>query len=305
MKRATHFISVTWSLVVFSTIAMEVAAQSQVTGLEHPVAVVMQASTTHAFIVEQGSRRLLRWTGEGSQAETVVEDLSSEPASLEQIVSLTIRDGDKVCIVGTSNGTPRLVTYNVGDKNSAEFEDGLSGDLNLGDAENISAIASTGRAIYLATNSKGEGTLWRIETGTSSFGKPIPIYSDKGLAITSLAVSLQGHLAETWSSPGQNAQLRFHDAKTGQQLLSVPTDAQAVSSLTYSQSGLIYGSCTKSDRRGVYRFDVFFDGSKQAVRVIEVAQLDNLIGIACAGTKESVALVGGKSDGRALWLQLK
>ena len=84
MKLATHIRPVIWPLVVFSMIVVEVAAQTQVTGLKLPIAVAMQASTAHAFIVEQGSGRLLRWTGDTRNTGP------GAPMPPEQVVPLVV-----------------------------------------------------------------------------------------------------------------------------------------------------------------------------------------------------------------------
>lgn len=290
-----------WSTV--AAVAQDTTPRPQVTGLVQPVAIAVEESTAHAFIVERGGR-LLRWAGDSNQAETIIRDWAAESENLDEIVGLAIHAGSRLTIVGKTAGRYRLATWIVYQNERPTLSPELSRDLELSGAEAISAVVATDVALYIATRAGDAGTLWRIAVGDRALGVPSAIHSQDDQVVTGLAVSAQGHVAAAWAAGEEDATLRFHDATNGAQLLSLQSDAQQVSALAYDRSGGLYGSCTKADRQGIYRFDVFFNGAKQSVRATEVVRLERLHSMACAGS-DGIVLIQGNEDGRVLRVRLR
>ena len=277
-------------------------AWTQTITLQQPASVTVSREAGQAYILEQQTRRLLRW--DGKETKTVVEDLQSEPVALENAALLTFHDGNKVTIAGSGGETFRLATFRVGIENPTEFIEGLSRQIDLGTASDLAGIASSSAAIYLGTNTSEGGTLWRVEVTTSSLGQPKRIMSFPDRFVTAATFSPQRHVVVAVQSPEQAASLVFCQAETGQELLRVDADVRDLSSLSYSASGALYAACTKAEQRGIYRLDVYFDGARQAIRAIEVARLEGVTHISCLDAGECIAVASDPEDGRAVRLTL-
>lgn len=288
------------SLLVVQT----AAAQKQATGLKNPVAMTSHGKTGHVFLVEAGEDRLIRWDGE--KIDPLYDALSTNDTKLAKVSGVIFRDGNRLSLLGYADEegkTARIATLKLDVDKPAEFDSAMSRDLLIEDSIVFGAMTSTDLFIYFATNAKnGQHKLWQLETGKATLGKPRAMQTLEGKA-ESLAVTPQGHVVAAIQKDSKST-LQFFHAHNGQRLLVVPTDLENISSLSYNrQSKLLYATGSKSERSGVYRLDVFFNGSKQSVRAAEVAAIEMAKGVTIS-KQRSVVMVGGETDGRLLTIEL-
>lgn len=295
-------------------VAQTAVAQKQATGLMNPVAITSHLKTGHVFLVEEGEDRLVRWDGE--KVDPLYDSLSTSDIKLSQIAGVTFRGGNRLSLIGYADDkreTARIATLKVDLDNPAEFDEAMSADLLIKDKIVFGTIASTDLAIYFATSEQDDPEqydskeekhkLWQLPTGKATLGKPRAMQTLDGKA-ESLTVTPQGHVVAAVHGESKST-LQFFHASNGQRLLVVPTELESISSLEYSQeSKLLYATGSKSDQSGVYRLEVFFDGSKQTARSAEVAVIENAKGLTISA-QQNVVMIGGEEDGRILTIDLK
>ena len=301
-RHAAYLISSTLVASCLCIAAKPASAQTEATDLQRPVAMAVHEGSGHAFIVEAGSGRLLRWDGE--KTEVIVQDLRSEPAKLDEIQSVTFHNGNKVTVVGTltedRSKRIRFATFEVVLEQPTRFVETYSGDMPLGEGEEFAAFTSTDLALYLATNSESASHLYRLEPTRAQNEQLKSLFTDLSATITALTIDRDGHIVAAVNEPDALSQLRFHHGLSGKQLLLVPTDAKGISSLSFSTERLLYGSCSKDGQRGVYRFDAFLEGGRQKARAVQVEAVDKALSILCTEHPEGIVLVGGEQDGKVL-----
>lgn len=272
-------------------------AQRPTVELNNPIAVTVIPENGHAFIIEQGRGRLLRWHGDTeADVDVVVEDLRSAPTSLDDVVAVTFRDGNRVTILGALEGQPRLATWSVDVAAPATFEEGLSGELNFDDGAVTTSMASTDLAIYIGTRRGNSGSLWRISAGRATLGKAERISTDEERWLSALTVSPQGHVVATFVDGEDNTSLRFHHALSGQALLTIPLDVRSVRTLAFSRSGLLYAACKQAETSGIYRLDTSLnEKSRQQIRSTKIVELRDVHSLACTNRESAVATSGGET----------
>lgn len=246
-------------------------------------------------------KQLIRWDGENSA--TLVEDVTAT-AKLDEVSMLTVQSDGKVLLLGKSGSAFRVAAFKINfeePETPAEYVEGLSRDLDLGDTEAVTCIAEWNGTLFFATKSGETSTVYRIAVGAARLGKLRTVASIDGV-ITAAAMSPHGHVATVVDS-GTSVDLVYLQPESGQALLRLGLAAEDVASMDFSVSGQLYAACTKTERRGIYRLEAYFKKAKQAVRCIEVANSDGLKKIACGEDGLCVGLA--LDDDRWRLIQLK
>ena len=300
MLRIPRFIYVFLALVCCQQASW---AQQQLSDLKDPLAVAVQRSTGETFVYERSGNRLLRWNGNAAKPATGI--LSEQPAGLSVIVAAEMRDTDSLALIGYADKeatTPRIATFKVGPAGGVTFDAKLSADLLLETAKpSITAVTSTPLAVYIATQDEGRSQIWKLPTFPSTLAKIRPLRQQPA-QVTAMAVNAQGHVVCAAQSD-EGCRLEFAHAESGQRLMSLRTDLQTISSLSYhAKTGLLYATGQNEGRQGVFRLEATFAGNRQEVRAVEVVSMKRAKQIICSPQRDLV-LVGG-DEGRLIAVDL-
>ena len=300
-KRAWCLAAVACTVVLLSIDPAN--GQTKLSNLQDPVALAVSPSG-QAYVFERSSGRIVR-SGEQQPAVVVGDLRGSGPDRFTRVAGLTIRNESMLAVIGLYDGVIRLVTYKLKDGKAATLVEGLSGDFPFGDSNHrigkLVATATTDFAIYLAVeDDRGRGVVLRIPTGRASLDKPQVLFKqpDDSARMTAMAMNGQGQLVVALTTPGNQTQVRFHHAHTGQLLLDLTADVAQILAIDCSQDGSLYAAVTDGESQSVVRLDAGFDGTRQVARATEIAKMPGLVSVGCASAGGCLALVGGDSSGR-------